>query len=104
MPIDAQCESSNPGCAHNGAPFTHGESPGWNFQGPFSATAEFPSVINSGEEVDEVAGVLAAFAVCEKARGEMGSTNRRNNPALFMPARVPFCGTEEIEQFRIGNG
>jgi hypothetical protein len=70
MPIDAQCESSNPGCAHNGAPFTHGESPGWNFQGPFSATAEFPSVINSGEEVDEVAGVLAAFAVCEKARGK----------------------------------
>ena len=43
--IVAQCASSKPGCAHAGEPFTHGESPGANFHGPGSVTAELPSVM-----------------------------------------------------------
>src|SRR5208282_141205 len=47
-----------------------------------------------------VAGVFAAFAVCEKAKGEAKSTTRSSSHDFFMFARVPFCGTREIEESR----
>ena len=54
----------------------------------------------SAEEVDAVAGVLAALAVCEKTRGEGRSTTRGSSHAFFMFARVSFRGAKETEQFR----
>jgi hypothetical protein len=51
--IVAQWASSKPGCAQTGEPFTHGESPGENFHGPVSATAELPSVTTCAGVAEE---------------------------------------------------
>ena len=72
-----------------------GESPGWNFQGPVSATAALPRVIVWidvwGEVWPEevVAGDWAAVVTAwEKAKGQMGSTTSRTNPNFRIAARV----------------
>src|ERR1700733_396057 len=83
--ITAQLASSKPGLAHTGEPLTQGESPGENFHGPVSATAESPRATTCAG----AGGAGCAQPVpCEETDR---SPSRKTIQAMRMAARLPLA-------------
>jgi hypothetical protein len=81
--ITAQLSSSKPGSAHTGEPLTQGESPGENFHGPVSATAELPRVTTC-------AGAPAAICTVPDAQTD-NRTSSEDKLIARMTARLPLA-------------
>jgi hypothetical protein len=79
--IMAQLASSKPGSAHTGESLIQGESPGENFHGPVSATAELPRVTTC-------AGASAAICAVQDEQTDNRASSKDKLIAR-MTARVP---------------